>query len=97
MKPQIWNKSWWISETREKKLDEMFGTMLRDAGFKIICEMEHEFIPYGYTKLYLLAESHFAVHTFPEASKTYIELSSCNEEYYNEFVDKINKEVIHNV
>lgn len=97
MKPQIWNKSWWISETREKKLDEMFGKMLIDSGFKILDEMEHEFSPYGYTKLYLLAESHFAVHTFPEANKTYIELSSCNEEYYNEFVDKINKEVIHNV
>ena len=41
--------------------------------------------PEGYTALWLLGESHFAIHTFPEEQKTYIELSSCNLEYYEFF------------
>ena len=34
-------------------------------------------------------ESHFAIHTFPEENKTYIELSSCNEEKQIYFVNNI--------
>ena len=52
--------------------------------------MEHYFTPYGYTALFLLAESHFALHTFPEENKTYIELSSCVKKgFYYRFVDDI--------
>jgi S-adenosylmethionine decarboxylase len=32
-----------------------------------------------------LAESHLAIHTFPEEGKTYIELSSCNERMQKAF------------
>ena len=32
------------------------------------------------------AESHFAVHTFPEFGRTYIELSSCNLDFYLNFL-----------
>ena len=49
--------------------------------------LEHHFEPQGYTALYLLAESHFAVHTFPEFGRTYYELSSCNMEYYVRFIE----------
>lgn len=48
--------------------------------------MEHYFEPQGYTCLWLLSESHFAIHTFPEANKTYIELSSCNRQMYENFL-----------
>lgn len=39
---------------------------LKKAGFAILRFMDWEFTPQGYTALWLLAESHFAVHTFPE-------------------------------
>lgn len=41
--------------------------------------MEQHFPNGGYTALWLLAESHLAVHTFPESKATYLELSGCNE------------------
>lgn len=87
MKAKIWNKSWWISETREKEIDRLFGGIIKKSGFNVLDTIEHEFYPFGYTKIWLLSESHFAVHTFPEESKAYIELSSCNEEYYNNFLE----------
>lgn len=77
--------SGWISETDPTVLDNTYRKRLLDAGFKIVNECEHHFKPYGYTKLYLLAESHFAIHTFPEEGKTYIELSSCVDKQFNRF------------
>jgi S-adenosylmethionine/arginine decarboxylase-like enzyme len=78
--------SGWITETDPVTLDNTYKTRLLTAGFKILKECEHHFQPYGYTKLYLLAESHFAIHTFPEEGKTYIELSSCVDEPFNRFM-----------
>ena len=65
--------------------------MLLDSGFKILGFVEHSFEPIGYTGLWLLAESHLAVHTFPERGVTYVELSSCNLEYYNSFLTKLSE------
>ena len=85
MKAQIWNNSWWITETREKALDTLLGKIVAAAGFNVLKTMEHEFSPFGYTKLWLLAESHLALHTFPECGKAYVELSSCNQKYFDVF------------
>lgn len=86
MKAQIWNFNTWITETDPKALFMRFDTMLHEAGFNVLRCMEHHFTPYGYTALFLLGESHFAIHTFPEESKTYIELSSCNKEKHDKFI-----------
>lgn len=91
MQAKIWNFSQWINETEPQKIREKFDSALRKSGFNILCCTEHHFLPFGYTALWLLAESHFAVHTFPEFGKSYIELSSCNLEFYQEFL-KITKE-----
>ena len=38
----------------------------------------HQFEPYGCTMLYLLAESHFSIHTFPEYRACSIDIYTCN-------------------
>lgn len=86
MQAKIWNYSEWIAETNPQKIKELFDKFLAECGFKILNVSEHHFQPQGYTALWLLSESHFAVHTFPEFGKTYIELSSCNQEFYIEFI-----------
>lgn len=63
-----------------------FNLLLTVAGFKIINYMEHRFEPQGFTAIWLLAESHFAIHTFPECGSIYIELSSCNLDMFIAFV-----------
>lgn len=69
MQAKIWNNSTWIKETNPHKLRVMFGRMLEDAGFNVLDVLEHYFKPQGYTALYLLSESHFAVHTFPDSAR----------------------------
>ena len=86
MQAKIWNYSEWLRETNPQKLRTLFDNALRKAGFNILCFTDHHFTPQGYTALWLLTESHNAVHTFPEFGKTYIELSSCNLEFYQEFL-----------
>jgi len=85
MKAQIFNLHGWTSETNPETLYQQFRPLLLESGFKILNETEHHFQPFGYTALFLLSESHFAIHTFPEENKTYIELSSCVESQYKAF------------
>lgn len=91
MKAQIDNYSCWIDEIDPSKLVENFERILQDAGFGLLNFMEHRFEPQGYTAIWLLAESHFAIHTFPEEGKTYIELSSCNRDMYDQFLKNLKK------
>jgi S-adenosylmethionine/arginine decarboxylase-like enzyme len=50
---------------------------------------EYYFKPQGYSSLYLLSESHFAIHTFPEENQTYIELTSCVKKQFDKFIKSI--------
>lgn len=88
MKAKIWNKSLWINETDPQVLKNHYSELLGLAGFDILNFQEHYFKPVGYTALWLLGESHLAIHTFPEEQKSYLELSSCNEEYFIFFMEK---------
>lgn len=74
-------------ETDPKVIREKYSEILRKSGFSILDIREHHFQPQGYTALWLLSESHFATHTFPEFMKSYIELSSCNLDFYLKFLE----------
>ena len=80
--------STWIEETNPQALKDTFSDMLEESGFGLLNFMEHSFEPQGYTCLWLLSESHFAIHTFPEQNQTYIELSSCNRKMYQDFIKR---------
>jgi len=85
MKAEIYNISGWINSVDELLIKSYFDELLKKSGFTILKYQSHQFNPIGYTGLWLLSESHFAVHTFPEESKSYIELSSCNHDFYEIF------------
>jgi S-adenosylmethionine decarboxylase len=89
MQAKIWNHSQWITETNPSKLKKYFKKLLIMSGFNILKISQHNFKPYGYTALFLLSESHFAIHTFPEENKTYIELSSCVKKQFDMFINNI--------
>lgn len=86
MKAQIHNYSTYITETNPDILKKRFENFLFLAGFNVEGLVEKHFEPHGYTALFLLSESHFAIHTFPEAGQTYIELSSCIKAPFDNFI-----------
>lgn len=77
MEAKIYNQRWWLSSCDSEELKRVISADLVEAGFTVLNFVEHYFQPQGYTALWLLAESHAAVHTFPEEGKSYVELSSC--------------------
>lgn len=92
MKAIMHNYSSWVDDTSPTVLKDKFTKLLKECGFGIEQFTEKYFEPFGYTALFLLSESHFAIHTFPEEGRTYIELSSCVKEPFDRFVKKINNE-----
>jgi S-adenosylmethionine decarboxylase len=86
MKAQMYNYSSWIEETNPTILFDLFMQKLNKAGFGVEDVVEKHFKPQGYTSLFLLSESHFAIHTFPEQKQTYIELSSCIKTPFDNFI-----------
>lgn len=91
MQAKIWNHSEWIAETDPDALRKKYDALLRRSGFGVLEFVEHHFQPQGWTAIWVLCESHFAVHTFPEFGKTYIELASCNLAFYKEFITLTNE------
>ena len=64
---------------------KLFTGLLKESRFHILQINTQTFEPHGFTAVWILAESHLALHTFPENGKTYIELSSCNEQKFLNF------------
>lgn len=89
MKAEMYNYHRWMKYENEEILIKRFETLLIKSGFKILKKVEHYFENQGYTGLWLLAESHFAIHTFPEENKVYIEISSCVKEYFDNFLKEL--------
>ena len=89
MKAKMHNYGDWVNETEPNKLKENYTLLLKQSGFDVLDVAEKHFTPFGYTALFLLGESHLAIHTFPEEEQTYIELSSCVQKPFYKFINKI--------
>jgi len=91
LEAKIDNYSTWIHTADHQSILSDLERLLVDSGFTLLNFVEHHFEPQGYTALWLLGESHCALHTFPEEHKSYIELSSCNTQMYVDFIAAFNK------
>ena len=64
----------------EEKLKTLLLEGLKRDNFKILKVADYKFQPQGYTCCVLLAESHAAIHTYPEYNSLVFYLYSCREE-----------------
>lgn len=90
MKAKIWNEADFITGIEDKHIKDFFEKLLLDSNFNICGFIDKVFSPCGYTAIWLLSESHLAVHTFPESNKIYYELASCNKKKYTKFCNLLN-------
>jgi S-adenosylmethionine decarboxylase len=81
----MYNYKCWLVNLSTYQVCEIITQLLKDSGFSVLNFIDHQFEPEGYTCLWLLAESHAAIHSFPEESKIYVEVSSCNSHYLGKF------------
>ena len=64
--------------TRAERLRALCLASVRDAGLTIVGESFHQFEPQGVTGTVLLAESHLAIHTWPEYGFVTVDVYVCN-------------------
>ena len=50
----------------------------REAGLTVVGDSFYQFAPHGVTGTVLLAESHIAIHTWPEAGFVTVDVYVCN-------------------
>lgn len=87
MKAEIFEHSGWLLCEDDNKFIARIATGIGQSGHTVLRFIEHKFTPQGTTALWLLAESHLAVHTWPEEQKAYVQLSSCNAEKFAKFME----------
>ena len=58
-------------------LKQILLEALKKDNFTILGKVSHKFQPQGYTFVVLLAESHAAIHTYPEHGSIFFYLYSC--------------------
>jgi S-adenosylmethionine decarboxylase proenzyme len=64
--------------TQAGALRELCVNAARDAGLTVVGERFFQFEPQGVTGTVLLAESHIAIHTWPEAGFVSVDVYVCN-------------------
>ena len=55
--------------------------LIRDLDLHVVAEAGHQFLPTGYTYAYVLSESHFTIHTYPEHHSCYIDIFCCSPSF----------------
>jgi len=64
--------------TRASSLRALCLNAVRDAGLTVVGDSFHQFEPQGVTGTVLLAESHLAIHTWPEYGFVTVDVYDCN-------------------
>ena len=77
------------TRARHMTMDIWLNTELSDSDVErvrkvvrekmtVMREVEHQFTPHGLTVVFVLAESHFSIHTYPENRYLSIDCYVCN-------------------
>lgn len=78
---QHWLYDLWLADAAllctVEPLCSQLTAALRASGATILDQRVHQFLPHGVTALWLLAESHLSVHTWPEERLACIDLFTC--------------------
>ncbi|NDP43544.1 MAG: adenosylmethionine decarboxylase [Aromatoleum sp.] len=64
--------------TRADALRKLCVALVRDTGLTVVGDAFYQFEPQGVTGTVLLAESHLAIHTWPEYGFVTVDVYVCN-------------------
>jgi len=78
-------------DTKER-VKEVASALVAKLRLTKVNEFVHPFIPYGVTLIYVLSESHLAIHTWPERKVLHIDLVTCSDLNRRE-VESVIKEI----
>ena len=56
----------------------LLDEIVKQANLNVVGKCVHQFLPIGVTGVYVLAESHLSIHTFPEKEMVSMDLFTCS-------------------
>lgn len=59
------------------QLENAFDNFIRLLNLHVVKKVTHKFEPIGKTFIYILSESHLAIHTWPEYKLLHLDLVTC--------------------
>lgn len=59
-------------------IEPLMNSIIKIGNLNVLGVLKHQFIPIGATIIYLLAESHLSIHTYPEDNYLAMDLYCCN-------------------
>ncbi len=62
-----------------KKVKSLVDPLIKKAELTVLASKYHQFKPFGVSCVYLLAESHVSLHTWPEIGYVAIDIFTCGE------------------
>ena len=74
------NISYITKLTRLENVIPLMNSISNSCKLNVVGMCSHKFQPIGCTLLYLLEESHFSIHTYPEFHSCSIDLYTCNKD-----------------
>ena len=66
-----------------KNIDELVETIEKSISFakmNVVNKNIHGFKPHGHTAVWILSESHFTLHTYPESNYISVDCYTCGDE-----------------
>ena len=76
-----------------KKVEEVMLAAAKLSRATVIKHFFHKFSPYGVSGVVVIAESHFAIHTWPEHSFVAVDLFSCGDFDYTRALEYIKDKI----
>lgn len=68
----------WLDEDLHSSHLEKIKKVI-DQNLTVVKKVEHQFEPAGETIVWILSESHFSIHTYPEHNYLSLDIYICNE------------------
>ncbi len=65
--------------TDEQVLEQTLFRCTDDSGLNRVDFLRHKFEPHGITYIVVIAESHIAIHTYPESNYMSLDVFTCGE------------------
>jgi len=59
----------------------LLDRVVKALQLTVVSQTGHQFTPTGYSYAYVLSESHFTIHTYPEYKSCYIDIFCCNPDF----------------
>jgi S-adenosylmethionine decarboxylase len=60
-----------------------------ELSLHVVSKTGYQFEPVGYTYAFVLSESHFTIHTYPEYRSCYVDIFCCNRDFSSEKAIKL--------